>query len=115
MKRTLALLTAAIALGALSGCNRNCDDCDDRAECPCQRCDHSAIVSAESVPAPAPMIVETPKPPPVATKPVETKPPIVVVKEPAKPIARAAEYRQAPTPQPHTRKLRSGEAEIGDL
>src|SRR5437763_766441 len=110
MKRPLALLTAAIALAALSGCNRNCDDCDDRAECPCQRCDHSAIVSSESVPAPAPIVVEPPKPPPVTTNrdrkgAAEQTPQPIVVKEPTKPVARAVEYRAAPVQQPRPRKM----------
>ncbi len=115
------LLTTLVLSGAalLSGCTRDCDECDEAAV-QWRRADHSAICNCnESVPAPPPIATTPPKV--QSTPPVQPKVPEVA----ARPV-----LHQGPRPQPQPivearrveaqaaprmRRVRTGEIEIDDL
>lgn len=113
MKKFLAIIACTVTLPFLSGCTRNCDDCDDRAEQPCGRADHSAITHCnECVPAPAPMASAPAKAP---EKSVTAEPKVRPVPATPERPAQVVEVRRVQPAAPRIRRVLSGEIEIDDL
>ena len=119
MKKAIAIIVGCAALISLSGCTKNCEDCDDCADQPYRHADHSAITHCnECVPAPAPMASA---PAEASEKPVtaesQARPPVPVPAPtmPERP-ARVVEVRRVQAaPPPRNRRVLSGEIEIDDL
>jgi hypothetical protein len=113
LNKFIFMVCAGIVLLGLSGCNRDCYDCDDACDTVRRRADHSAITHCpECVPAPAPIAEVSPK---VTPAPAEVKPiqPVPVQPERVQRVVQVS----APTPiqTSRPRKVRTCEIEIDDL
>lgn len=104
MKRMFASIFAVAAIVCLGGCTRDRDECDDQ---PCRRIDVRAVSNCcECVPAPAPIVAESPKKLPR----VETMPKPLAAKEAPKVVRTSDAHASLPV-QPR-RKMRTGEIEL---
>ena len=104
MLRSFVILIASTTLIGLSGCNRNCDECDEQY---CPRCDRAAVADCcECVPAPAPIVLETPKKPQPVLPRVEAVPKPIVSRENPKVIVHVSHVFSEQQPR---QRMRTGE------